>query len=69
MMGLTLLTERHARQIAGVLSCYDRSSGRQAAGSLPLELGVQPRVGVVRACPDGITHRSGILYRTPPNPA
>jgi hypothetical protein len=24
MMGLVLLTERHARQIAGVLSCYDR---------------------------------------------
>ena len=24
MMGLTLLTERHAKQIAGVLSCYDR---------------------------------------------
>ena len=23
-MGLTLLTERHADQIAGVLSCYDR---------------------------------------------
>src|SRR5260370_1195420 len=23
-MGLTLLTERHAEQIAGVLSCYDR---------------------------------------------
>lgn len=24
MMGLMLLTERHAQQIAGVLSCYDR---------------------------------------------
>src|ERR1700719_4186058 len=24
IMGLTLLTERHANQIAGVLSCYDR---------------------------------------------
>jgi hypothetical protein len=24
MMGLTVLTERHAQQIAGVLSCYDR---------------------------------------------
>ena len=24
MMGLILLTERHAQQIAGVLSCYDR---------------------------------------------
>ena len=23
-MGLTLLTERHAQQIAGVLSCFDR---------------------------------------------
>jgi hypothetical protein len=23
-MGLALLTERHADQIAGVLSCYDR---------------------------------------------
>ena len=23
-MGLVLLTERHAQQIAGVLSCYDR---------------------------------------------
>jgi hypothetical protein len=23
-MGLTLLTERHANQIAGVMSCYDR---------------------------------------------
>jgi hypothetical protein len=24
IMGLTLLTERHAKQIAGMLSCYDR---------------------------------------------
>src|SRR5512142_3002152 len=24
MMGLVLLSERHAKQIAGVLSCYDR---------------------------------------------
>ena len=24
MMGLVLLTERHAQQVAGVLSCYDR---------------------------------------------
>jgi hypothetical protein len=32
-MGLTLLTERYARQIAGVLSCYDRVI---AQGTLPI---------------------------------
>lgn len=31
-MGLTLLTERHAEQIKGVLSCYDRIT---VFGTLP----------------------------------
>ena len=32
-MGLVLLTERHAEQIAGVLFCYDRGI---VQGTLPL---------------------------------
>ena len=32
-MGLVLLTERHAGQIAGVLSCYDRVI---VPGTLPI---------------------------------
>ena len=31
-MGLTLLTERHSEQIAGVISCFDRSL---VQGTLP----------------------------------
>ena len=34
-MGLTLLTERHAEQIAGVLSCYDRMI---VQGTLPVPI-------------------------------
>src|SRR5580700_4207952 len=33
MMGLSMLTERHAQQIAGVLSCYDRLI---VQGTLPI---------------------------------
>ena len=35
IMGLTLLTERHAEQIAGVLSCYDRVIVQGTLPSLP----------------------------------
>jgi hypothetical protein len=51
LMGQALLTERHAKQIAGVLSCYDRVI---VQGTLPVglklkELVIIPELAAVRA--------------------